>query len=100
MRHLSTSEGTRIIEALEALPDQITEVLKLSDQMKAIAKKYASPSGLLFFGRQFNFPIPVEAALRLREITYLFAERHPSAELKHGLIAPVRPDLPAIFPPP
>jgi glucosamine--fructose-6-phosphate aminotransferase (isomerizing) len=97
MRHLSTSEGTHIIEALEALPEQIEEVLKLSDQMKAIAKKYASVSGLLFFGRQFNFPIAVEAALKLKEITYLFAEGHPSAELKHGIIALVRPDLPSVF---
>src|SRR2546421_6352777 len=97
IRHLSTSEGTRIIEALEALPDQITEVLKLSDQMKAIAKKYASVNGILFFGRQFNFPIAVEAALKLKEITYLFAEGHPSAELKHGIIALIRPDLPSVF---
>src|SRR5437764_1545059 len=97
IRHLSTSEGTRIIEALEELPDQITEVLKLSDQMKAIAKKYASVSGLLFFGRQFNFPIAVEAALKLKEITYLFAEGHPSAELKHGIIALIRSDLPSVF---
>src|SRR2546423_1113129 len=97
MRHLSTSEGTRIIDALEALPEQIEEVLKLTDQMKAIAKKYASVSGLLFFGRQFNFPIAVEAALKLKEITYLFAEGHPSAELKHGIIALIRPDLPSVF---
>jgi glucosamine--fructose-6-phosphate aminotransferase (isomerizing) len=97
MRHLSTSEGTRIIEALEALPDQIQETLKLSDQIKAIAKKYATVNGMLFFGRQFNFPIAVEAALKLKEITYLFAEGHPSAELKHGIIALVRPDLPSVF---
>jgi glucosamine--fructose-6-phosphate aminotransferase (isomerizing) len=97
MRHLSTSEGTRIIDALEALPEQIEEVLKLSDQIKAIAKKYASVSGMLFFGRQFNYPIAVEAALKLKEITYLFAEGHPSAELKHGIIALVRPDLPSVF---
>src|SRR3981189_2355927 len=97
MRHLSTSEGTRIIEALEELPEQIEEVLKLSDQMKAIAKKYASGSGLPFFGRQFNYPIAVEAALKLKEITYLFAEGHPSAELKHGIIALIRPDLPSVF---
>src|SRR5437762_13950544 len=97
MRHLSTSEGTRIIEALEALPEQIEEVLKLSDQMKAIAKKYASVSGILFFGRQFNFPIALEAALKMKEITYLFAEGHPSAELKHGIIALVSPDLPSVF---
>jgi glucosamine--fructose-6-phosphate aminotransferase (isomerizing) len=97
MRHLSTSEGTRIIEALDALPEQIEEVLKLSDQVKAIAKKYASVSGMLFFGRQFNFPVAVEAALKMKEITYLFAEGHPSAELKHGIIALVRPDLPSVF---
>jgi glutamine---fructose-6-phosphate transaminase (isomerizing) len=97
MRHLSTSEGTRIIDALEALPEQIEEVLKLSDQMKAIAKKYSSVPGMLFFGRQFNFPIALEAALKLKEITYLFAEGHPSAELKHGIIALVRPDLPSVF---
>jgi len=97
MRHLSTSEGTRIIEALEELPEKIEEALKLSDQMKAIAKKYAHVSGILFFGRQFNYPIAVEAALKLKEVTYLFAEGHPSAELKHGIIALVRPDLPSIF---
>jgi glucosamine--fructose-6-phosphate aminotransferase (isomerizing) len=97
MRHLSTSEGTRIIEALESLPAQIEEVLKLSDQIKAIARKYASVSGMLFFGRQFNFPVALEAALKMKEITYLFAEGHPSAELKHGIIALVRPDLPSVF---
>jgi glutamine---fructose-6-phosphate transaminase (isomerizing) len=51
----------------------------------------------LFFGRQFNFPIALEGALKMKEITYLFAEGHPSAELKHGIIALVRPDLPSIF---
>src|SRR5204863_9466857 len=71
--------------------------LKLSDQIKAIARKYASVSGMLFFGRQFNFPVALEAALKVKEITYLFAEGHPSAELKHGIIALVRPDLPSVF---
>ena len=65
--------------------------------MKAIAKKYAHVSGMLFFGRQFNFPIALEAALKMKEITYLFAEGHPSAELKHGIIALVRPELPSVF---
>src|SRR5216117_2218813 len=97
MRNLSTAEGSRIIEALEALPEQIEEVLKLSDQIKAIAKKYADVNGVLFFGRQFNFPIALEGALKMKEITYLFAEGHPSAELKHGVIALVRPDLPSVF---
>jgi glutamine---fructose-6-phosphate transaminase (isomerizing) len=97
MRHLSTAEGSRIIEALEALPEQLEEVLKLSDSIKAIAKKYAASNGMLFFGRQFNYPIALEAALKMKEISYLFAEGHPSAELKHGIIALVRPDLPSIF---
>jgi glucosamine--fructose-6-phosphate aminotransferase (isomerizing) len=97
MRHLSTAEGSRMIDALEALPAQIEQVLKLSDHIKAIARKYVESNGMLFFGRQFNFPIALEAALKLKEITYLFAEGHPSAELKHGIIALVRPDLPSVF---
>ena len=72
-------------------------MLKLSDEIKAIAKKYANVDGVLFFGRQFNFPIALEGALKMKEITYLFAEGHPSAELKHGIIALVRPDLPSVF---
>ena len=97
MRNLSTAEGSRIIAALETLPEQIEEVLKLSDQIKAIAKQYAGVNGMLFFGRQFNFPIALEGALKMKEITYLFSEGHPSAELKHGIIALIRPDLPSIF---
>jgi glucosamine--fructose-6-phosphate aminotransferase (isomerizing) len=97
MRNLATSEGSRIIEALEALPEQIESVLKLSDEIKTIAKKYAGVNGVLFFGRQFNFAIALEGALKMKEITYLFAEGHPSAELKHGIIALVRPDLPSVF---
>src|SRR5438034_1048649 len=92
MRHLSTLQGSRVIEALEALPDQIESVLKLSDQIRSIAKKYVEADGVLFFGRQFNFPVALEGALKMKEITYLFAEGHPSAELKHGIIALVRPD--------
>jgi glutamine---fructose-6-phosphate transaminase (isomerizing) len=97
MRNLSTPEGSRIIEALEALPEQIESALKLSDEIKTIARKYADVNGMLFFGRQFNFPIALEGALKMKEITYLFAEGHPSAELKHGIIALVRPDLPSVF---
>jgi glucosamine--fructose-6-phosphate aminotransferase (isomerizing) len=97
MRHLSTAEGTCVIEALEGLPEKIEAVLKLTDQVKAIAEKYVHSPGVLFFGRQFNFPIALEAALKVKEITYLYAEGHPSAELKHGIIALVRPELPSVF---
>jgi glucosamine--fructose-6-phosphate aminotransferase (isomerizing) len=97
MRHLSTAEGTCVIEALEGLPEKIEQVLKLSDEVKAVAQKYTGATGVLFFGRQFNFPIALEAALKLKEIAYLYAEGHPSAELKHGIIALVRPELPSVF---
>src|SRR5437868_9903775 len=62
MRNLSTAEGSRVIEALEALPGQVEAVLKLSDQVKAIARTYGDANGVLFFGRQFNFPIALEGA--------------------------------------
>ena len=97
MRHLSTSEGTRLIEALQSLPSKIERVLEMSDEIKSIAGKYAEATGVLFFGRQLNFPIALEAALKVKEITYLYAEGHPSAELKHGIIALVRPELPSVF---
>jgi glucosamine--fructose-6-phosphate aminotransferase (isomerizing) len=97
MRNLATAEGTRVIEALQALPEQIEETLELNNQIKEIASRYADANGFLFFGRQFNFPIALEGALKMKEITYLFAEGHPSAELKHGVIALIRPDLPSVF---
>ena len=84
MRSLSATDGSRVIEALEGLPGQIEAVLGLSDQIKEIAKKYVDANGMLFFGRQFNFPVALEGALKMKEITYLFAEGHPSAELKHA----------------
>jgi glucosamine--fructose-6-phosphate aminotransferase (isomerizing) len=97
MRHLSTADGNEVIDALEALPEQIEQVLKLSDGIRDIAKKYVGADGMLFFGRQHNYPVALEGALKLKEITYLFAEGHPSAELKHGIIALIRPDLPSLF---
>jgi glucosamine--fructose-6-phosphate aminotransferase (isomerizing) len=69
----------------------------MSDQVKEVAKKYIDANGMLFFGRQLNFPIALEAALKLKEISYLYAEGHPSAELKHGIIALVKPELPSVF---
>ena len=97
MRNLSATDGSRVIQALEALPGQIEAVLDLSDQIRAVARKYVDANGILFFGRQFNFPVALEGALKMKEITYLFAEGHPSAELKHGIIALIRPDLPSVF---
>src|SRR5437764_999577 len=92
--------GEYLIEQLANLPVEVefaSEDLNLSDHITGSANKYVSANGMLFFGRQFNFPIALEGALKLKEITYLFAECHPSAELKHGIIALIRPDLPSVF---
>ena len=91
------STHSRIIETMQELPDQITRVLEMSDHIRDIARKYAHVTGMLFFGRQFNYPIAIEGALKMKEITYLYAEGHPSAELKHGIIALIRADLPSVF---
>jgi len=97
MRFLSASQGREMIEALEALPDQITAVLKQSDHIRQIAKKYSDSKSMLFFGRQMQYGIALEGALKMKEITYLHAEGHPTAELKHGVIALVDEKTPSIF---
>lgn len=96
MRHLSTTEGIRLLEALEALPDLIRTTLQVGDQMREVAQKYLGCRGMMFLGRQFNYPIALEGALKMKEISYLHAEGHPSAELKHGFIALIDKDLPSV----
>ena len=97
IRHQSSSEGLRIIKELNAIPEQIERVLEQSDHIKEIAAKYADCKGMLFMGRQCNYPIALEGALKMKEITYIQSEGHPSAELKHGFIALVEPDMPSVF---
>jgi len=97
IRHQSTSEGIKVIEAMEALPDQIRQILKLNDQIKGIAEKYSYAKAMMFLGRQFNYPTALEGALKMKEISYLHAAGHPSAELKHGVIALITPELPSVF---
>ena len=97
MRHLSASEGRKIIEALEALPDQIAHVLKQSAHIRAVAEKYKHIDSALFFGRQMQYGIALEGALKMKEISYLHAEGHPTAELKHGVIALVDEQTPSVF---
>jgi glucosamine--fructose-6-phosphate aminotransferase (isomerizing) len=97
IRHLSTSDGIKIIEEMEAIPDKVRQVLKLNDQIKAIAEKYSAAKSMMFLGRQFNYPIALEGALKMKEISYINAEGHPSAELKHGVIALISPELPSVF---
>jgi glucosamine--fructose-6-phosphate aminotransferase (isomerizing) len=97
IRHLSTSDGIKIIEELEAIPEKVRQVLKLNDHIKGIAQKYSGAKAMMFLGRQFNYPIALEGALKMKEISYINAEGHPSAELKHGVIALISPELPSVF---
>ena len=97
IRHLSSSDGLKILKELQAIPDRIERVLEQSDHIKEIAAKYAHAKGMLFMGRQYNYPVALEGALKMKEITYIQCEGHPSAELKHGFIALVEPDMPSVF---
>jgi glucosamine--fructose-6-phosphate aminotransferase (isomerizing) len=96
IRNLSSSAGTRIITELEALPAQIEKVLQLEPEIAKIAKRYAHSKVMLFMGRQFNYPVAMEGALKLKEISYIAAMGYPSAELKHGVIALVNPETPSV----
>ncbi len=97
IRHLSSSEGLRIIDALEEIPDQIRSILAQNDHIKSIAEKYSYAKAMMFLGRQFNYPLALEGALKMKEISYIHAEGHPSAELKHGVIALISSELPSVF---
>jgi glucosamine--fructose-6-phosphate aminotransferase (isomerizing) len=97
IRHLSSAQGIEVIQALETVPDKIRQVLAEAENIRYLAEKYADAAGFLFFGRQQNYPTALEGALKLKEISYKFAEGHPSAELKHGVIALVRPEVPSVM---
>lgn len=97
IRNLSNSDGLRIIDELEQLPDKVARVLEMNPHLVEVAEKYANSHGMLFMGRQFQYPVALEAALKLKEISYMFCSGYPSAELKHGVIALVNPDTPSVF---
>jgi len=97
IRHISVSEGIDIIRELEKIPDKVRAILAQSDHIKTIAHKYSHAKAMIFLGRQFNYPVALEGALKMKEISYLHAEGHPSAELKHGIIALISPEVPSVF---
>ena len=97
LRDLSYGDGVQIVNALRALPEQVKEILKLNDKIAAVAKKYAKYEDCLFLGRQLMFPIALEGALKLKEISYIHAEGYPAAEMKHGPIALICEDCPSVF---
>ncbi len=97
IRMLSSIEGTRLLRALEALPDQLQSVLDQDEHVRQIALKYKDARDFLFLGRQYSFPVALEGALKLKEISYIHAEGYPAAEMKHGPIALISPETPSVF---
>ncbi len=96
LRSLSVLQGRDIVAALEALPGQVEAVLAKADTVEALAKDFASSTNALYLGRGYNFPVALEGALKLKEISYVHAEGYPAAEMKHGPIALIDELMPVV----
>ena len=93
---ISTSKYQEIITELELLPKKIKQVLKSSDLIKNLTKKFKDSANFLYLGRGINFPVSLEGALKLKEISYIHAEGYPAAEMKHGPIALIDENMPIV----
>jgi glucosamine--fructose-6-phosphate aminotransferase (isomerizing) len=96
MRRISHDEGITIAKSLVEIPDQIKKILKQNDEILAIAKRYSKHNNFIYLGRSYNFPVALEGALKLKEISYIHAEGYPAAEMKHGPIALIDKDMPTV----
>lgn len=86
-----------LLQELDAIPEKVSEVLRSHEQIKTLAEKYKDAKDSLYLGRGYNFPVALEGALKLKEISYIHAEGYPAAEMKHGPIALVDENLPVVF---
>jgi glucosamine--fructose-6-phosphate aminotransferase (isomerizing) len=93
---ISVEKGREIVEALNALPDQVERVLEQNDAIRELAERYIGASNFLYLGRGYNFPTALEGALKLKEISYIHAEGLPAAEMKHGPIALIDENMPVV----
>jgi glucosamine--fructose-6-phosphate aminotransferase (isomerizing) len=96
-KHISDEEVGRYIDELLKIPDKIAKILEHTDDIKEIASANIEKNNWLFLGRGFNYPIALEGALKLKEISYIHAEGLPAAEMKHGPIALIHDGMPAVF---
>ncbi len=97
LRNLSAKRALDVLHGLEALPKQIEKILAQNDTLKKVAKKYAKADDFFFLGRGYTFPIALEGALKLKEISYIHAEGYSAAEMKHGPIALIDAKTPTVF---
>ncbi|MBL7998886.1 MAG: glutamine--fructose-6-phosphate transaminase (isomerizing), partial [Candidatus Kapabacteria bacterium] len=96
-RVLSNSDGRVLAQELSLLPAKIQYILDRAEQIQSIALQYAAASNFLYLGRGYNFPVALEGALKLKEISYIHAEGYPAAEMKHGPIALIDENMPVVF---
>lgn len=96
-KDLSKVDGKNIAEELEAIPGKIEQILKLNSEIEKIAEEFKNATNFLYLGRGYNFPVALEGALKLKEISYIHAEGYPAAEMKHGPIALIDENMPVVF---
>jgi glucosamine--fructose-6-phosphate aminotransferase (isomerizing) len=96
MRSMSAEKGQEMIQALGNVPDEVKKVLGLNEKIKEIAGRYYQKNNFLYLGRGINFPVALEGALKLKEISYIHAEGYPAAEMKHGPIALIDENMPVV----
>lgn len=96
LRHMSKEEGKTFLNELKKIPDVVKEVLKKRSQIEKLAKKYSQYNNFFFLGRRYMYTTSLEAALKLKEISYLNANGYPAGEMKHGPIALINPSFPVI----
>jgi glucosamine--fructose-6-phosphate aminotransferase (isomerizing) len=94
---LSAEEGQELVQELQKLPEKIRSILKKTEKIKNIAKKIVQHHNALYLGRGFNYPVALEGALKMKEISYIHAEGYPAAEMKHGPIALIDDAMPVVF---
>jgi glucosamine--fructose-6-phosphate aminotransferase (isomerizing) len=97
LRNLSILQGREFIHALQALPGQIQQILSRSADVERIAERFTDANNALYLGRGVNFPVALEGALKMKEISYIHAEGYPAAEMKHGPIALIDENMPVVF---
>ena len=95
-RNMSILEGRRLVRALTGLPDQVEEALKVDRHVKELARTYRDAPNFLYLGRGYQFPVALEGALKLKEVSYIHAEGYPAAEMKHGPIALIDENMPVV----
>jgi glucosamine--fructose-6-phosphate aminotransferase (isomerizing) len=94
---ISADRYRNLLHELNEVPEKVAWILKQADHIRAIAEKYKDARDFLYLGRGYNFPVALEGALKLKEISYIHAEGYPAAEMKHGPIALVDETLPVVF---